>query len=299
MGESGAGWAIPFRGMGERRSTTRGRALGADLARIRKTAGLDAKVVAEKLGWAGSKLSRIEQGKQGVEDLELLALLNVYDALGDNMARLLDLNRESSQDTWLHVFGTGPGARTRALTTELRRATTIINYECSLIPGLLQTEGYIRALTTVDQDELVDQRKARQELLRGALAPLATFLIEESALRRPIGGPAVIHDQLTHLAFLSEWKRISIRVLPTSAGVHAGVDGSFMLLDNKEGKPLVVVGIKAANVYLEGRAQVARYVETAEELAGRALSLEQSRRLIARLADDPDLGRADHGGGER
>ncbi|MCS7481337.1 helix-turn-helix domain-containing protein [Umezawaea endophytica] len=275
--------------MGERRSTTRSQVLGAELARIRKTAGLDAKVVAEKLGWAGSKLSRIEQGKQGVEDIELLALLTVCDALGDNMVRLLDLNRESGQDTWLHMFGKGPGGRTRALTTELQRATTIINYECSLIPGLIQTEGYIRALTTVDQDELVDQRKARQEVLRGARAPLATFLIEESALRRPIGGPAVIHDQLMHLAFLAEWKRVSIRVLPTSAGMHAGVDGSFLLLDNKERKPLVVVGIKTANVYLERREQVAKYVRSAEELVGRALSPEHSRRFIARLADDPDL----------
>jgi transcriptional regulator with XRE-family HTH domain len=274
--------------MGERRSTTRSRDLGTELARIRKAAGLDAKVLAEKLGWPGSKLSRIEQGKQGIEDIELVALLSVCDALGDNMTRLITLSRESNQDSWLKVYSTGRGGRVLTLTAELQRATTIINYECILIPGLLQTESYIRALSSTATDELVEHRQARQELLRGTRAPLATFFIEESALRRANGGRRVIHDQLMHLAFLSEWKRISIRVLLTSVGMHAGADGAFLLLDNKEGKPLVVLGTKVANLFLEGAAQVAAYEAVAKELDGLALPPGQSRRFISQLADEFD-----------
>lgn len=282
--------------MGERRSTTRSRDLGTELARIRKAAGLDAKVLAEKLGWPGSKLSRIEQGKQGIEDLELVALLSVCDALGDNMTRLITLSRESNQDSWLQMFGAPRTEHTRTIAAEESRATAITCYSFGVVPGLLQTEAYIRALMRPTVDELVARRLARQEILRGPRSVAGTFFVEEQALRRSIGGAAAMHDQMMHLLFLSEWRSITIRVVPTSAGSHAGIDGSFFLLDNSEAKPLVYLETRVANIWLEGPVQVTAYQAVVEELTTVALSEEQSRVFITQVADEYGRPREEHDG---
>ena len=189
---NGSGRAIPLHDMGERRSTTRGRDLGTELVGFRKAAGLDAKVLAEKLGGPGSTLSRIEQGEQGIEDIELVALLTVCDALS-NMTRLITLNRESRQDNWLQMFGAPRTAYTRTIATEESRATASTCYSFGVVPGLLQTEAYIRALMRPLVDELVARRLAHQEILRGQRSVEGTFLIEEQALRRSTGGAAVVH----------------------------------------------------------------------------------------------------------
>lgn len=272
--------------MGERRSTTRSRDLGTELTRIRKAAGLDAKVLAEKLGWPGSKLSRIEQGKQGIEDIELVALLTVCDALGDNMTRLLTLNRESSQANWLQMFERRPSSHARTLDIEIARGTALTYYAFGLLPGMVQTEGYMRALIRPAEDEAIARRLARQKMLRGPRSMTATFFIEEQVLRRPVGGPAVMHDQLLRLVFLSHWRRVSIRVVPTSAGTHAAVDGGFFLLDNSEDRPIVHLETKIARIWLEDPAKVAVYREAAAELTDVALSEGASREFLTLMADD-------------
>jgi hypothetical protein len=121
-----------------------------------------------------------------------------------------------------------------------------------------------------------------------------TFLIEEQALRRSIGGAAVMHDQMMHLLFLSEWRRISIRVVPSSAGNHAGIDGSFILMSAGEASPVVYLDTRVAHIWLEGQVQVASYQAVAGELATVALSEEQSRVFITQLADEYGRPREEH-----
>ncbi|MEO6086191.1 MAG: helix-turn-helix transcriptional regulator [Umezawaea sp.] len=272
--------------MGERRSTTRSRDLGTELARIRKAAGLDAKVLAEKLGWPGSKLSRIEQGKQGIEDIELVALLSVCDALGDNLTWLITLSRESSQASWLQMFGNRPTGYARTLDIEIGRATALVYYAFGLIPGMAQTEGYMRALIRPAEDEAIARRLARQEILRGPRSMTATFFIEEQVLRRPVGGAAVMHDQMLRLVFLSQWRRVSIRVVPTSAGAHIAIDGGFFLLDNREERPIVHLETKVARIWLEDPAHIAVYRDAAADLASVALSEDASREFLSQMADE-------------
>jgi transcriptional regulator with XRE-family HTH domain len=262
--------------MGERRSTSRSRDLGIELAKIRRAARLNAQAVADALGCAASKVSRIEKGKLGIDDTELIAWLHLCGAL-PHMQRLLKLNRESSQDSWLQHFDDRPD---RTLIAEETRAQTITWYELAVIPGLLQTAAYIR--TFVRQDDLVRQRLDRQKILRGASAPQATFFIEEQALLRPIGGALTMREQLDHLLKMSEWKKVTIRVVPTSIGRHPGLTGSFILFDSS----VVYTDTAVANIFLENPADIARYQAISKSLAQVALSPEESRLLIRKLRED-------------
>jgi hypothetical protein len=124
----------------------------------------------------------------------------------------------------------------------------------------------------------------RQRLLRGPDAPPMTFFLEEAALRRPVGGREVIREQLEHVLFMSEWKRVSIRVLPLSVGAHVGIDGSFVLLDNKEGRPVVVLGSRTATTFIEAPEYVEDHRRIIADLGELALSRSASRAFIADVA---------------
>lgn len=272
--------------MGARKSTARSRDIGGDLAVIREKAGFDGIRLTEKLDWDQSKVSRIEHGKQAIGDIELITWLTFCGITGARLHELVDANHEATKDTWLQPYGKDSD---RTFIAEERRATKLVTYQSTLIPGLLQTKAYMRALLR-DGEAGVERRLARQDVLRGEGALTATFFIDEAALRRVVGGHRLMHDQLMHLLVMADWKKVTIRVVPLEAGAHAGVDGPFDMFDDQ----LVCIFLKVANVFLENPDHVAAFKDSIKDLDTLAMSEEQSRAYIAQMADEFSRPREDH-----
>jgi hypothetical protein len=269
--------------MAERRSTARSRDLGKALVKIRKKAGFTAKDMVRLLDWDGAKGSRAEKGRYSLDDIEIIAWLSLCKAV-PRMAELLELNRESKQDSWLQLYG-----RSRTLFDEESEATGFVSYDLIAIPGLLQTEPYIRALVAKSKQSSIAIRLDRQKILEQQDFE-STFYVDEQVLRRPVGGSDVMHDQLMHMLFMMDRRNITVRVVPISVGWHSAASGSFVFLDSR----LVVLETKVANIFLENADHIATFKAEVAELETVALSEAESQKLIAQLADEAGHPRRSH-----
>jgi len=171
------------------------------------------------------------------------------------------------------------------------RATTLRWYEPLLVPGLLQTEDYARAILAVEPgaeadklDDRVGGRISRQAILARANAPQLWSVVDEGVLHRRIGGPKVMHDQLEHLADLAENPQTTIQVIPASAGAHAGLLGAFNIAD-LDGSPSMVYLENAAEAQIaDSPTIVARAMLRFDALRSEALPRAASRELIMKIA---------------
>jgi len=276
--------------MAERPSTSRSRDLGKALVKIRRAKGLNGNDIAKKLGWERGKVTRAELGKQAIEEMDLIAWLAVCEVPRADLHRLVEQNREISQDTWLRSRAIDPLRGRWHLFDEEEQAETFTTYGLSMIPGMLQRESYIRAVAPQSPEGLVERMVAsrieRQKLLRDPKVKHFEFLIDEYALRRSFGGPEVMHDQLMGLVTLANWRRISIRVVLTSAGWHGGAYGGFLLIERRDGRKLVYLDTRVSGVIYENPDDIKQYEETIEEISKLALSEVESQAFITALAED-------------
>ncbi|MCX5387881.1 helix-turn-helix transcriptional regulator [Streptomyces sp. NBC_00083] len=173
-------------------------------------------------------------------------------------------------------------------------ATTIREYAPLLIPGLLQTEGYARAVfrayrpTAPEEyiDDLVAARLARAQLLADPTRPMLWAVVDEAVLRRRVGGPAVMAEALTHLAALGESHRIILQVLPFGAGAHTALEGSLKLMAFDDAPPLAYLQGLGTGRLQDDPPAVGQYELAFELLCATALSPRQSLALIGSLAED-------------
>lgn len=276
--------------MTPRRSTARSRDIGLELLAIREKAGYDGIGLANRLGWDQSKVSRIEGGKQAVDEVDLISWLTSCDVKYPRLRQLVDDNREATKDTWALSHTPTAG---RGLVAEERAAKTITHYACVLVPGLLQTRAYAKVTishwhedeTTIQQ--AVDARLARQEVLRGERAPRAVFYIEEQVLLRIASDATAGEEQLLHLMFMADWKKVSIRILPTTAGVHSAGQGAFTFFERRDGMSVARIDTRATALVMENDDHIAAYRETIRELDALAMSEGLSRKYIASLTAGP------------
>jgi transcriptional regulator with XRE-family HTH domain len=222
--------------------TTTRRRLRAELRRLRVDKGMSIEEVTNEVVWSTSKLVRIENGQVGISVSDLNALLAVY-GVEDKARRdeLRQLAVATRQRTWWARYH-------RQLPTSLQEfigaesdATRIWYYNPTIVPGLLQTPAYIKEI--IEQTALdalaPEVAKARNEVrllrqkhvLERAEPPAVTAIIDEAVLRRPVGGPATMREQLDHLIRLAERKTITLVVVPFSAGPYPGLLGAFTLLE--------------------------------------------------------------------
>ncbi|MFD9738593.1 helix-turn-helix domain-containing protein [Umezawaea sp. NPDC059074] len=251
-----------------RESTTRSRRLGSDLRDKRMAAGWPSGTLAAELGWSLGKVSKLETGVRGATDTDVAAYLALCKVKGPEFARLVQLCRDSDRDAWVQPFN-GEG---RTATAEHSRAAGITHYQCGGVPELLRTPDYARALRPDGQ--WFDGRDLLSRIN-------ATFYVEEEALRRPVGGQAVMHDQLMHLLL----SPAAVRIVPTGVGSPAGVSGSFAVLDGPDGRAVVHLESLVADVFLENPEHIATYRAALEQVAEVALSAEASRDLLGRVAN--------------
>jgi transcriptional regulator with XRE-family HTH domain len=260
-----------------------------DLADIRRKAGFKGQALADVLGWDQGKVSRVEKGKQALDEVDLMSWLIACDVKRAKLRQVVEQGREATRQTWVLPYGPASGD-SRNLSVEESEAKSITVFACMLIPGLLQTPEYARAVVEQFQEDevtierVVARRLARQEVLRGEHAPKTVFYIEEQALIRPADSPETTHDQLMHLMFMADWKKVSIRVLPTEVGLHKAGTGAFILIKRRDLRSIAWVDTRATSVIFESEEDVKRFQDSVSQLATLALNESDSRALIARLA---------------
>ncbi len=277
--------------------TVRRRRLGFELRRLREAHSIKLEEVAEQLGVAASTLSRIETGKAPTKSVYLNAMLEMY-GVDDPAQRqvLIDMAREGHRKGWWSVYDdvlpTGFGIYV-GLEAE---AAGLRSFQGEVVEGLLQTPDYARAVlrevqnrdTDEQIDKLVDLRIKRQDVLERD-GPLDVWLIlDEGVIRRTIGGPDVMLGQLGRLTEASKMPNVTLQVLPFESGSHAGLKGSFSILEFPERADADVAYVEsvAGIIYLEKDREVRTCAEAFDRLRAAALSPGASADLISKVAKD-------------
>src|SRR5882724_5746430 len=257
-------------------STVPRRQLGRHLRELRNRSRTTIKQAAVHLEWSEPKLWRIETGQTSLRSLDVEAMCRLYGAPPDLTQALMGLAKETKARGWWHAYGDVIPDGFNVYIGLEEAAAALDWYESELVPGLLQTENYARWVITADnpgvaEDEIdrrVNLRVARQDLLRRpAGQPDLRVVLNEAILRRPVGGPAIMAEQLRQLARVGDLQNVSLRVVPFSAGFHQGVlAGSFVILrfpangDGRDSEPPTVYsdGFTGA-LYLDKPAEIDRY----------------------------------------
>jgi transcriptional regulator with XRE-family HTH domain len=274
------------------------RQLGNELRKLRELAGLTQEQAAESLGKAANKISRVENGKVGITKTDLDELLRLYKA--------------SSKDTlWCRELASGARRRRTRAAAETtlylgpkwfrafrdfeQSASHIMQVGSEIVPGNLQTESYTRAMfhgrgSYADHQTVEDTvrvRRDRQALLRRDDAAQFTFVLSESALRRVIGGPKVMAEQLRHLAELALLPTVDIQVIPFDTLPYEPLSYTFTVLrfDHDSATDIVYIEMYDNAVYLDKPPEAVRhYVELQRRLQAIALGPVESRNFMVELA---------------
>ncbi|MGQ0778289.1 MAG: DUF5753 domain-containing protein [Pseudonocardiales bacterium] len=240
-------------------------------------------------------------GKRGASEVDVSAFLAVCKVTGAERGRLLALSREQHTPGWWQQHGSRLPKQLVTLIDHESMAVAYSDIQPMLVPGLLQTGDYARAVISrvanVPADEIDDRvaaRLARQSLFSRERPARFEFYVHESVLRLPIGGPAVMFHQLDHLLRISMRSYLTLRVIPASLGAHAATAGPFIFMEFAEIKPLVYLESETSSLFLEKPEEIQAYQRILGALAKTALGERESRELIATLATELYADRKDH-----
>jgi transcriptional regulator with XRE-family HTH domain len=274
-----------------RTPTRRRPRLGAELRRLREEAGLTIDRVAEALECSPSKVSRIETGQVSATPRDVRDILALYRVAEAEREAMVQIAREARQRGWWQKFVDVPDGVPAYVGLETA-ATSIDVYMSLIVPALLQTADYARAVIGAVRPELpapeidrrVELRLRRQELLDRERPPALRVLLDDTVLRRPVGGPAVMAAQRRRLLEDAARPSVTVQVLPVETGAHAGMDGPFTIFGFPAAAERDVVALDSAAdaLYLENPDDLRRYRRVFELLLPAALSPEASATLIDR-----------------
>ncbi|MDF6063077.1 helix-turn-helix domain-containing protein [Streptomyces sp. JH010] len=273
--------------------TVRRRRLGQELRRLREIKGMTAEEVADRLLVSQSKISRLENGRRSISQRDVRDLCGVYEVADHRVVdSLMQMAKDSRQQGWWHAFGDIPYSVHIGLETD---AESLRVYEPQIVPGLLQTRSYAEALITgalpeappSDIEKRVNVRARRQDRVNAPEHPLRLWaVIDESALRRLVGGKQVMLAQLEHLVEQSKLPHVTVQVLPFEMGAHPGINGQYAILEFPDAADSSVVYIEGvtSDLYLEKANDVQRYSVMYEHLRAQALNVDQTREFIGDIA---------------
>ncbi|KOX18661.1 hypothetical protein ADK67_36435 [Saccharothrix sp. NRRL B-16348] len=273
------------------------RQLGAAMRSFRKEADVDRDRAAGLIEVTGPTLTRKESGQFKFKRQEVETLAKAYGVADDELAMLLELAREARASTKRGEFPMFVPVRARAfLELERNDAIEIMAVTLSYIPLYFQTEAYMRQLWLRNGEllsdgrieELVKLRKARQQVVTKRDAPMIRAVIHEFALRLPVGGPAIMREQLQVLAAACELPNVEIQVQPIADGAFPGMDSTFFLLRFPVGATGDVVQVygQTESFYRDRRAVTEPYRVAWDRRRVAALDLQSSRALILDAAAD-------------
>ncbi|MFB7127151.1 XRE family transcriptional regulator [Kitasatospora xanthocidica] len=268
--------------------------LGSQLRRLREARGITREDAGYAIRASESKISRMELGRVSFKERDVADLLSLY-GVDDGIEReaLLGLVREANKSGWWHSFNDVlPGWFQTYVGLE-EAAQLIRTYEVQFIPGLLQSEEYARAVfgqsrPVISEEEVerrVSLRLRRQKLLTEGASPRLWAVIDEAALRRPVGGPQVMRGQVQYLIDVAEQANVVIQVMPFRFGAHAGESGAFTILRFPEQDLADVVYLEqlTSALYLDKRDDVDAYIQVMERLCVDSLTPERTIDLLASI----------------
>ncbi len=269
------------------------RRLGIALRAAREAAGLTLESAADEISSTRSTLSRYENAQTLCSPATVRALLNLYRVPDNEVEETVQLAKEARKPGWWVTYSYILDKRTIDFIAVETEATAISNFEPSVVPGMLQTADYIRAIMrggphTLSDDEVeqrVQIRLGRQKRLTEPNPPLLEAIVDEGALLRPVGGKMVMDAQLRHLLKISELPNITVQVIPLVAGYHRGTRGSLHILEfaDPEDPNLASVETVAGQLIIDRPQELRTCTKIMEHLRAVALSPDASRDTIHRL----------------
>ncbi|NUT11575.1 MAG: helix-turn-helix domain-containing protein [Nonomuraea sp.] len=271
--------------------------LGSQLRKLREAKNVSREEAGHLIRGSESKISRMELGRVGFKERDVADLLTLYGVV-DQQARaaVLDLVSTANEPGWWHRFNDVLPTWFQAYVGLEEAAARIRTYEVQFVPGLLQTKEYAKAVVTagsagIAAEEIarrVDLRLERQRIFDRPDGPVFWAVIDEAALRRPIGGVEVMRAQIEHLVDLMRQPNITIQVMPFSFGGHSAEGGAFSILrfPDRDLPDVVYVEQLASALYLDKREDVDRYTEVMERLCAVSTTPDETIELLRTIAEE-------------
>lgn len=268
--------------------------LGNELRKAREAAGVTIRTAAAEIEVQAGTLSKIEGGKQSIKGTYIKLLAPMYQIPWEERQRLLALAEEANQPGWWVSYGKLVPDWFRLYLGYESDASDLQSYESELVPGLLQTEPYARAValaarpdsTPEELDRQVDLRRERQRRITSDAPPTMHAVLNEAVLLRKVGGPEVMKEQIEHLVTLSGLPHVTLQMLTFDTGAHAAMTAPFLMLGFEEEPAMNTVYLEngRGSLYLERAADLDRYRQMFTQLTQQALQPEQSADAMATVA---------------
>jgi transcriptional regulator with XRE-family HTH domain len=272
------------------------RRAAAELKRLRELSLLTADEVAQRLGWSASKVSRVENARIRLKPGDVELLLGLYEVSDEQRDKLISLAEEDSHKRWWDAYADILSPDHLTLISFEAEASSALNYEPMVMPGLLQTERYARQVIHMwrtvmptpppELERRLEVRLTRQRIISSHNPIKLSVIIDEAVLRRQIGERAVMYEQLHHLAEVSERPNVKLQILPLS-GQHVTSAGPLMSLRIPDfGDVVYLEDFSDGHLYIDDAALIYQHALVFEELSQASLSFDDSRQLIRRTADE-------------
>ncbi|RSN51379.1 XRE family transcriptional regulator [Streptomyces sp. WAC 04229] len=274
------------------RTTTRRRQLGATLRKLRAHAGMTLEEAGRLVGVSKATVSRYETQAGPVKWIVVDALCREYGASDAEREAVVRLAKDAKQQGWWNSFADSIPESMNLLLTLEDEAVRENHFSCVYVPGLLQTRAYSTALQRANEvplspdeiERLVDIRMKRQEILTRPKPLRLWAIIDESVIRRVVGSPQTMKEQLDRLLAANDSPHTRLQVLPFAKGAHAAALGSFVMIGGVEpALDVVYVDFHTGSLFLEKDEELERYRLAFEYLRAQALDMEASSALIHRV----------------
>ncbi|MFD7473473.1 helix-turn-helix domain-containing protein [Streptomyces sp. NPDC059837] len=277
------------------RATTRRRQLGATMRKLRARRGMTLEEAGRLVGVSKATVSRYETQAGPVKWLVVDALCREYGANDAERRAVVALAKGAKQQGWWNSFADSIPESMNLLLTLEDEAVREDHFSCVYVPGLLQTRRYTTALQQANEmrrspeeiERLVGIRMKRQEILTRPNAPHVWAILDESVIRRVVGSPEIMREQLGQLLTTGESSNVTLQVLPFARGAHAAALGSFVILGGAEASlDVVYVDLHVGSLFMEKDEELQRYRLAFEYLRAQALDIDASSAMIKRAREE-------------
>lgn len=279
--------------MTDKTSASRARALAVRLTDLRRHAKLNTRDAAARVGFSSATLNRIEKGTRMPNPEEVSALLAVYRVTGLEREQVLELARAANPSGWWETGGNALPKQLPTLITFESQAIRITHFAPLVVPGLLQTHAYMRAVMETfgapdaDAETRVAARAGRQTVLTRKRPPRYLAIIDEAALRRPFGGRRVMAEQIRHIIEVAEQPNVSVQVIPFQRGGYP-IYGPYVLLQFVKARDIVHLEHKQASGFLDEPEDTAAFQPLTDTLRAAALDPADTCEFLANVAAEYD-----------
>lgn len=274
-----------------RGTTPKAKALGAELRRAREAAGISVRELARQLETSHAAVSRWETGSRSPKPEDVAAYLARIDASGELRAELVELARNPDESRWLSVGIPDRQRQVAAMLEFEHEASNITAVSPLLVPGLLQTADYARAIMTgggvpkAEVDMRVAVRLGRRDAITREEPVQFSAFVGESVLHQLVGGTPVMAEQLRALQRFGVMANVDVRIIPTRSDWHPALEGPFFLTEMKSGASVVHLENRISGLFLHEPDEVAAYRHAVDKIEEVAMGSQESEELIADVVD--------------